>query len=69
MKPLRFKAWAAVDERGDVMWALDENGTSMPLCSTSKPTKEAIRAHGCTGVAPILVTITAAKRVAKRRRR
>ena len=68
MRPLKFQAWAAVDDRGDVMWIIDENGTSMPLCAVSKPTKKAMRAHGAAGIAPIDVTITAAKR-AKRGRK
>ena len=68
MKTINLKGWAAVDDRGDVMWVIDENGNSMPLCAVSKPTKKAMRAHGAAGIEPIDVTITAAKQKRAKRR-
>lgn len=68
MKPVRFRAWAIVDESGDIMSAQDTDVRVGPLTAIEKPTKAAMREQGGKGIAPIEVTITAAKR-AKRGRK
>ena len=69
MKTIQFKSWAVVDKKGEVLWTGDAIAKPYPLAFVNKPNKSDVFEYGGHGIAPVLVTITAAKQKRAKRGR